>query len=257
MVVVAWVVCVVVGVGGDETHVENMLSEIPAKYQETYTVPKLPYKYDAYEPWLDAKTVEAHHQQVHKERVFNMNKLLKEWRKSNSTPEISKLSLLGILKNIEKVPDKWREGLRNNIGGYVNHILTFAILSPNPKGEERNLSKVMTTIFKRSFGKKTNFEKMFNKTSREVFGNGYIWMCRVPQKRYLTIFTGLEERNPLSANGMQPILGIDLWEHAYWAKYGNNRDDYIRAWWHLVDYDKVEQIMDWWDKLDNGTHAEL
>jgi len=239
-----------------QLHVEQMLSG-QHKYQETYQVPKFPYKFDAFEPWLDAKTVEAHYEQIHKERLFNMNKLLKEWRNSNSTPDISMMPLIGILQNIEKVPEKWREGLRQNIGGYLNHIFTFAVLSPNPKGEERNLSDGIAAIVKKSFGKKTNFQKMFNKTALDVFGNGYVWMCRVPERKYMTIITGLEERSPLTMGKWQPVLGIDLWEHAYWDKYGNNREDYIRNWWHLVDFDKVEQILDWWTKLDNPKHEEL
>merc|ERR1711962_527492 len=219
-------------------------------YQETYEVPKLPYKYDAFEPWLDAKTVEAHYEQIHKDRLFHMNKLLKEWRKSNSTPEISKLSLIGILQNIEKVPEKWRDGLRNNIGGYLNHIFTFAVLSPNPTGAPKNWSKTMQGVWRRSFGSFRSMQRLFNETALNVFGNGYVWMCRVPEKRFMTIFTSLEERdNPLSM-GYQPLLGLDLWEHAYWSKYGNNRSEYIRNWWKLVDLAKVETVLDWWWSLD-------
>jgi len=243
--------CMLVGTEGDTSQMQQILAQ-QSTYQEKYEVPKLSYSHESLEPWMDGKTVEAHHEQVHKERAFNMNKLLKEWRKANSTPEVSKMSLLGILKNIEKVPEKWREGLRNNVGGYVNHIFTSVILSPNPKGEEESKSEVMGAMLKRSFGR--SLHKMFNKTSMEVFGNGYVWVCRVPDKKYLTISTGLEERNPIS-HGMQPLFGIDLWEHAYWAKYGNNRDEYINNWWKLVDYDKVEQIMNWWIKMDENPHS--
>lgn len=95
-------------------------------------------------------------------------------------------------------------------------------MSPNKKGIERNITEVMRSVLMRSFINQSNFEVMFNKTSLELFSNGYVWLVRVPNKRYLTVYTSHTEMNPISF-GMQPLLGIDLWEHAYWSKYGNNK----------------------------------
>lgn len=247
-IVLSTCVSMVVSRTAGKLHVDIMLSGLE-KYSETYPIPRLHYKYDAFEPWLDAKTLEAHHKQVHQERAFQLTRLLKEWRAADVNSTVGKLPLFGLLQNIDKVPVKWREDLRNNIGGYLNHIFYFATLSPNQNGTERNMSETMKSVLMRSFVNVTNFQKMFNKSASQLFSNGYIWLVRVPKQRYLTIFTAHTEMNPVNS-GMQPILGIDLWEHSYWTKYGNNREEYIRNWWKLVDYEKVEQILNWWWSFD-------
>lgn len=229
--------------------------------QTSYPVPKFGYPYDAFEPWMDAHTVEAIHQQIHKERAFQMNQMLKRLRNSSSPTavEVANMPLFDILQNMEKVPEKWRQDLANNIGGYINRLFFFAVLSPNPTGEERNATKIVWDVFRRSFVNFDKFQKMFNKTCLDMFGNGYVWMARVPKQRYMTIFSGLEEGIPLS-RGMQPILGVDLWEHSYWTKYGNNKAEFIRNWWKLVDFRKLEAILNWWwsiDPFDPNYHSDL
>jgi Fe-Mn family superoxide dismutase len=193
--------------------------------------------------------MEAHHKQVAEERVFQLNRVLKDWRSSGVNATLAKMPIFGLIQNIDKVPVKWREDLRNSIGGYLNHIFYFVTMSPNKKGIERNITEVMRSVLMRSFINQSNFEVMFNKTSLELFSNGYVWLVRVPNKRYLTVYTSHTEMNPISF-GMQPLLGIDLWEHAYWSKYGNNKEEYIRSWWKLVDFDKVEQVLNWWWSFD-------
>jgi len=231
-----------------QIHVERMLGNLHM-YQETYLLPRLPYAYHKYEPWLDEYTIQQHHEGVQKGHTQQMNKLLKEWRASGIASELSRQPLFEVFKKIDQVPSAWREGLRISIGGFLNHIFYFAVLTPNPEGVKRNMSFVMEGVFNRSFFNHTNFQSKFNQSTNNIFGNGYVYMARVPEKRYMAIFSGVQERNPME-RGMQPLLGIDLWEHAYWNKYQNDREKYVRNWWKLVDYDKVENVLDWWWSQD-------
>jgi len=234
--------------------IEKMVSGLE-RFQESYPLPKLPYKYDAFEPWIDEATMKAHHSEVHADRTLKMNQQLQEWRKSGENPALAKSSILEIIKNIHQVPELWREPLRNSIGGYLNHIFYFATLSPNPEGKERKLSSSLSYAINYSFVNFTNFQKTFNKAATDVFSTGYVWLVRIPRYRYLTTYVGLQEANPWSVN-YQPILGLDLWEHTFFTKYGKDRDEYIRNWWKLVDFDKVEEVLNWWWSFD-PKHDEL
>jgi len=249
------VVCVVL-TASKEISIAKMLKGLDV-YQESYPLPTLPYKYDALEPYIDQHTLKEHHLGVHAKHTLNMNKVLKEWRASNESTELSKKSLLEIMKNVKDIPPKWRNDCGNHIGGYLNHIFYFATLSPNPKGEARDPSntKQMKKAFEHSFGTFEQFKKTFNSSMKEIFSTGFVWLVRVPQYRYLTIYYTVQESSPISVN-YEPLLGLDLWEHASFEKYGTNRNLYIDNWWKIVDWDKVEELINWWWQFE-PKHDEL
>jgi len=234
--------------------VHKMLSGLE-KYHETYPLPSLPYKYDELEPWIDEYTLKEHHLGILADYTLQMNQNLKEWRASGNNSALAKSSILDIIKNVNGIPEKWQVPLLRSIGGYLNHIFYFATLSPNPKEQKKPLSDAMSYAISHSFGKFEKFVDKFNNSADQIFSNGYVWLVRVPNYRYLTIYVGIQESTPITVN-YEPILGIDLWEHAYFSKYGNDREEYLRNWWKLVDFDKVEEVMNWWWSFDRK-HDEL
>jgi len=255
LLLVLWAMCASM-VCAKTVSVEKMLKGLE-KYQESYPLPTLPFKYNELEPYIDEHTLKEHHMGIHAKYTLQMNKDLKEWRASNETSELAKSSILDIMKNLKDVPDKWRHSLGNNIGGYLNHIFYFATLSPNPTGEKRDPSKTkqMSRAFEHSFGTFEQFKKNFNNSMKEIFSTGFVWLVRVPKYRYLTIYYTVQESSPISVN-YEPLVGLDLWEHAHFSKYGNNRNEYIDNWWKVIDWDKVEDVINWWWQFE-PKHDEL
>lgn len=223
------------------------------KPQEYYDLPKLPYSYDSMLPWIDAETMKVHHSGHHRAYTAKMNAALQEWRASGEENELAKSSILHILKNINKVPEKWRTAIRNNGGGYVNHIMYFATMSPNPHGIDQTISPHLISQFQHSFHNVSYFKKWINDEALKLFGSGYVWLCRVPSHNFLTIYPTGDQISPISYS-MQPILVIDVWEHAYYLKNQNKRKDYIQSWWNLVDWAKVERLHNWWKSLEPSHH---
>jgi len=192
-----------------------------------YTLPPLPYAYDALEPAIDALTMQIHHDKHHRAYVDNANKLLADH------PDLAKLSPNELLKNLDAAPEAIRTGLRNNVGGHVNHSLFWQMLTPKDGGKPS--PKLMAAIEK-TFGSYEAFQKQFVEAATKRFGSGWAWL--VEREGKLEILSTANQDAPIMT-GYTPLLGLDVWEHAYYLKYQNRRADYIAAWWSLVNWNFV------------------
>ena len=194
-----------------------------------YTLPKLPYEYDALEPYIDAKTMELHYSKHHQKYVDELNAALEK------EPELEKMPLVELLQDIHKYKSEAAKKIRNNGGGHMNHTLFWTYMSPkgggNPTGD-------VATAIKKSFGTFTKFQAQFNYAAeKEVFGSGWAWLC-LDESDELIIATTANQDNPVMYD-LRPIFGLDVWEHAYYLKYHNKRPDYIQAWWNVVNWDQI------------------
>jgi superoxide dismutase, Fe-Mn family len=194
-----------------------------------YTLPPLPYPYEALEPHIDTLTMQIHHDKHHKAYVDNANKLLAD------QPELAKLPPEDLLKSLSNAPEAIRTGLRNNVGGHVNHSLFWQMMAP--KGGGKPSGKLATAIEK-EFNSFDEFQKQFSDTALKRFGSGWAWL--VVKDGKLEILSTANQDSPIS-DGRVPLLGIDVWEHAYYLKYQNRRPDYVAAWWNLVNWDFVNE----------------
>ena len=192
-----------------------------------FELPKLAYAYDALEPHIDARTMEIHHSKHHNTYVTNLNAAVEK------TAELSGKSLESLLSDLSAVPEPVRAVVRNHGGGTFNHNLFFEVLGPNaggaPKGE---LGKAIDSSFASFDAFKTEFEKAA--TTR--FGSGWAWL--VKKGTGLAVVSTANQDSPLS-DGLTPILGIDVWEHAYYLKYQNRRPEYITAFWNVINWEAV------------------
>lgn len=192
-----------------------------------YTLPALPYPTNALEPHFDAQTMEIHHTKHHQAYINNANKELE------SLPELAALSAEELISNLAKVPEKSRTLLRNNAGGHANHSLFWTILSSKgggaPTGE-------LAAAINSAFGSFDEFKAKFNEAATKRFGSGWAWLA-VDQGK-LVVESTANQDNPLM-EGRTPILGLDVWEHAYYLKYQNRRPDYITAFWNVINWDEV------------------
>jgi len=196
-----------------------------------FTLPKLPYDYKALEPNIDAMTMEIHHSKHHNAYVTNLNKALEGKPEEN-------MSIEDICKNISKYPIP----VRNNGGGHFNHSLFWTIMKPNGGGEPTG--KLGDSI-KSAFGSFADFKTKFSDAGATRFGSGWAWLCVSGGK--LAVCSTPNQDNPLmdiSECKGTPILGMDLWEHAYYLKYQNRRPDYIAAFWNVVNWDEVAKRLD-------------
>jgi Fe-Mn family superoxide dismutase len=195
----------------------------------TFTLPPLPYSYDALEPHIDARTMEIHHDKHHAGYVANLNKALVDY------PEAGKQSIEDLLRNLDKAPEKIRAAIRNQGGGHYNHSLFWLVMAKSGGGEPgADLAKAIDG----AFGSFNAFKERFSKAALGQFGSGWAWLSADGDQ--LKIETTANQDTPLSA-GRQPLLGIDVWEHAYYLKYQNKRADYISAWWNVVNWDYVAE----------------
>jgi Fe-Mn family superoxide dismutase len=194
-----------------------------------HTLPQLPYGYDALEPFIDAKTMEIHHSKHHQAYVDNLNKLLADHA------DLQNLSPEELLTNIQQVPEDIRQGVVNNAGGHINHTFFWTLLSKDgskePTGE---LIEVINSTFE-SFD---NFKKLFAEAATKRFGSGWAWL--VKENDSLKIVSTPNQDSPLM-NGQTPILGVDVWEHAYYLKYQNKRAEYLENFWNVVNWDVVTE----------------
>jgi Fe-Mn family superoxide dismutase len=195
-----------------------------------FVLPALPYAYDALEPYIDAKTMEIHYTKHHQAYLDNLIKALE------TCPEFQPTSAASLLIDLPAVPSDIRTAVRNNGGGYYNHSLFWQIMKPHGGGEPNGL---VADAIKKTFGPFAEFQSIFNAQAKAVFGSGWAWLS-VDKDGKLNI-TGLPNQDcPLSYDET-PILGLDVWEHAYYLKYQNKRPDYIGAWWHVINLDQVEE----------------
>jgi Fe-Mn family superoxide dismutase len=194
-----------------------------------YTLPPLPYAPSALEPYIDAQTMSLHHDKHHATYVTNLNKAIAE------APELEQKSVEDLLKNPSHLPEKIRTAVRNHGGGHANHSLFWTVLSPKGGGEPKGL--VAGAIVK-AFGNYGDFQKKLTAAATGVFGSGWAWLSVAPMG--LVVETTPNQDSPLSI-GHIPILGLDVWEHAYYLKYQNKRADYIAAFYNVINWDEVNR----------------
>jgi Fe-Mn family superoxide dismutase len=192
-----------------------------------FTLPKLPYSFDALEPSIDARTMEIHHDKHHAAYVKNLNEALAGHDKLLEMP-IQKL-----IKNLNEVPEAIRQKVRNNGGGHANHSFFWEVLSHD--GEGKPAGRLAEAIDS-TFGDFAKFQAAFKKAGLDRFGSGWAWL--VVDDGKLKIVSTANQDSPLT-DGHHPVLGLDVWEHAYYLKYQNRRADYVDAWWKVVNWHKA------------------
>ncbi len=194
-----------------------------------YVLPKLLYSYDALEPYIDKQTMEIHYTKHHQAYIDNLNKALEQY------PDLQKKMLVDLLKEIDQVPEAIRTTVRNNGGGHYNHSLFWRYITPCIG--QGPLTKVSAAL-ESEYGTFDAFKELFIAKAKSVFGSGWAWLCADKNKK-MVIISSANQDAPIMT-GYEPILGLDVWEHAYYLKYQNKRPDYIAAWWSLIDWAYVE-----------------
>ena len=193
----------------------------------SFELPKLAYAYEALEPFIDAQTMTIHHTKHHQAYITNLNAALEKH------PELGGWSLDDLVAKLSDVPEDIRGAVRNHGGGHWNHDLFWKIMAPNAGGEPKGgLAKAIEA----DFGGFANFKAEFEKSAMGRFGSGWAWLVVKGDK--LAVVSTANQDNPLT-DGLKPLLGIDVWEHAYYLKYQNRRADYVGAWWNVINWDAV------------------
>jgi len=194
-----------------------------------FTLPPLPYDFAALEPHIDAKTMEIHHGKHHQAYVNNLNAAIEK------APELAGKSLDDLMRNVSKAPEAVRTAVRNNGGGHWNHSMFWQIMAPKAGGEPGGK---LGDAIRSAFGDFAKFREQFAAAGAGRFGSGWAWLVNNGGK--LAITSTPNQDNPLM-EGQAAILGVDVWEHAYYLKYQNRRPDYIQAWWNVVNWKEVEK----------------
>ena len=194
-----------------------------------HSLPPLPYDYTALEPHIDEQTMRIHHDKHHAAYVNNLNTALEKH------PELQNKSVEDLVKGINTVPEDIRAAVRNNGGGHVNHTMFWEIMGP---GKGAAPSGAIADAIKATFGDFEKFKTQMNDAGVKRFGSGWAWLIDVGGK--LVIESTANQDSPLM-EGKKPILGVDVWEHAYYLKYQNRRPDYLAAWWNVVNWDAVNK----------------
>ncbi len=196
--------------------------------QGPFTLPPLPYGYDDLEPYIDEETMRFHHDKHHAAYVNNLNNAVSKY------PELKTKTVEELLLSLNSLPTEIQKTVRNNGGGHLNHSMFWQIMKPNgggnPTGE---LNKAITE----QFGRLETFQTKFNEAGGKLFGSGWVWLALSPKKN-LEIITTPNQDTPL-LQGYKPIMGNDVWEHAYYLKYQNKRADYLKQWWNVINWDEV------------------
>jgi superoxide dismutase, Fe-Mn family len=195
-----------------------------------FTLPPLPYAHDALEPHIDKMTMEIHHGKHHNAYVTNLNKALE------SAPDLQNKSLEELLaNNCAIVPENIRTAVRNNAGGHINHSMFWQIMKPSGGGAPKgNVASAINS----AFGSFDSFKEKVNAAGAARFGSGWAWL--VKSGSGIEIISTANQDSPVM-EGKTPVLGVDVWEHAYYLKYQNRRPDYLAAWWNVVNWDEVEK----------------
>jgi Fe-Mn family superoxide dismutase len=193
-----------------------------------YTLPDLPYAYDALEPHVDARALKIHHRRVHQGHVEKLNTILEQL-----DPSLRELPVDELLRHIEDVPEDSRSAVRNHGGGHANHSLLWASLAPGGGGAPTD---ALGEAIDQTFGSFGNFQGRFNLIAGNLFGSGWIWLILTRGK--LVLYTLPNNDSPLLV-GERPLLGLDLWEHAYCVEHQWRQRDYVEAFWNIVDWDEV------------------
>lgn len=193
-----------------------------------FELPPLPYNFGDLEPHVDAMTMEIHHDKHHATYVNNLNKALE------GAPEFQNMSIEDLLAALDRLPDSIRTAVRNNGGGHANHTMFWQIMSPNSGGEPTG---ELAEAINRTFGSMDAFKDQFKAKAVGQFGSGWAWLVAAPDGT-LTLESTPNQDTPLM-QGRKPILGVDVWEHAYYLKYQNKRPDYVTGWFNTVNWNEV------------------
>jgi Fe-Mn family superoxide dismutase len=224
----------------------------------TYKLPDLPYDKSALEPVIDARTMGLHHDKHHAAYVNNLNKAVENY------PDLQEHSPLSLIANLDSVPDEIRTAVRNNGGGHVNHSMFWLCMSPNGGGAP---SGGLGDAIDERFGSFQDFQAALKNEAMGRFGSGWAWLCADSDGK-LQVTSTANQDNPVMT-GQIPLLGIDVWEHAYYLAYQNRRADYVDAWWDVVDWSyvssnynmvkvgaKLDDLGDWaskqWSKVEEA-----
>ena len=194
-----------------------------------YTVPALPYAFDALEPHIDARTMEIHHDRHHATYVTNVNNALSD------QPELAGKSVEALIADLASVPEAIRTAVRNNGGGHANHSLFWEVMSADGGGEP---SGALAEAINASFGGFDVLKAEFTQAATTRFGSGWAWLVKGGDGS-LTVMSTPNQDNPLMDGTGIPVLGLDVWEHSYYLNYQNRRPDYITAWWNTINWDEV------------------
>lgn len=193
-----------------------------------FELPPLPYAYDALEPYIDTQTMQLHHDKHHAAYVNNLNAALQ------SHPQFASLSIEDLIRRLNEVPESARTAVRNNGGGHVNHSMFWQIMKPNGGGEPTG---ELASAIRQAFGSFDAFKTQFNDAGAKRFGSGWAWLV-LDQSGDLAVISTANQDSPLT-DGLYPVMGNDVWEHAYYLKYQNRRPDYLNAWWNVVNWDEI------------------
>ncbi|MDX1993774.1 MAG: superoxide dismutase [bacterium] len=196
-----------------------------------YELPPLPYAYDALEPHIDARTMEIHHTKHHQAYITNANKALE------GHADLAAHSVEDLLRNFNNVPESAKNVLRNNAGGHANHSLFWQVMGPGAGGAP---SGELADAINAKFGSFDEFKNQFKAAATGRFGSGWAWLV-VSANGGLEIISTANQDSPLM-EGHTPILGLDVWEHAYYLNYQNRRPDYVDSWWNVVNWNKVAEL---------------
>lgn len=208
-----------------------------------YELPKLPYSYDALEPFIDSRTMEIHYSKHHQAYVNKLNEALANY------PSWKDIGVEELLQNLDKIPDEIKTAVRNNAGGHFSHSLFWKVMKKNGGGPARNASDSvaggepkgkLAEDIKTVFGSFNNFKAEFTKEASKLFGSGWVWLY-VNKEGKLKIGPTSGHDNPVMV-GQKPLMVLDVWEHAYYLKYQNRRPEYIENWWNVVNWDYIESL---------------
>jgi Fe-Mn family superoxide dismutase len=197
-----------------------------------FKLPSLPYAYDALEPYIDAQTMEIHHTKHHQAYINNVNKALE------GHADLDKLGVEELLQKVQAVPQDIRQTVINNAGGHANHSLFWQVMGKGKGGEPKG---DLANAIKSTFGDFAAFKDKLSSAALTRFGSGWGWLVLDSGGSGLQVISTANQDSPLMV-GQTPLLGIDVWEHAYYLKYQNKRPDYIAAWWNTVNWDKVADL---------------
>jgi Fe-Mn family superoxide dismutase len=193
-----------------------------------HEVPPLPYDYNALEPYIDEETMHLHHDKHHAAYVNNLNTALQKY------PELQDKSAEELIRDLNSVPEDIRTAVRNNGGGHVNHSMFWEIMGPDGGGEPTG---ALADAIKEAFGDLDGLKQQYNDAGTKRFGSGWAWLVRTADGK-LQVTSTANQDNPMS-EGSYPIMGNDVWEHAYYLKYQNRRPEYLAAWWNVVNWAAV------------------
>jgi Fe-Mn family superoxide dismutase len=193
-------------------------------------LPPLPYNYDALEPYIDAQTMQLHHDMHHQTYVNNVNAAVEKYSELQSkSPE-------ELIRELNSIPEDIRTAVRNNGGGHVNHTMFWQIMAPNAGGEPTG---AIGDAIRENFGDFESFKQRFNDAGAKQFGSGWVWLVRTSEGK-IEVTSTPNQDSPIT-QGNFPIMGNDVWEHAYYLKYQNKRAEYLKQWWNVINWDEINK----------------